>query len=229
MKFGLRLISAQRRNLAFSTALLLAVVAVLTGCEPSPGRVIEEKSKRVRSLEIVLRRHAEGTWGNAAQGEHYRAYCRSPETRSLRHGEDTIGYLYLTPPHFLKSLPIERIHVVSDRLAWGSVYPFTVFVTFNACATVEYLRWDMLPRELRDDTRQDLSGFEEPFFQAATFEPPNGVRLALNPAWFKHGQRVEIVTQDRFKTWQVVQAGEGRAPEKTGGGNSQDTHSSPSK
>jgi hypothetical protein len=41
--------------------LIAFLTVMLSGCEPFPGKVLEEKSKKVGGLEIALVRHAEGT------------------------------------------------------------------------------------------------------------------------------------------------------------------------
>lgn len=192
------------------TRILLVSVGVvsaclLAGCEPSPGRVLEEKSKRVGSLEFLVKRHAEGTWGNSARGEHYRSYCRSPYTKDLRNNELTVSYDYRTAPYFIKNLPINRIYIVDEKIAFGNVSPYDFFCVFDACATgADGWHISKLPPELQSDMVGSLDVDAVPVIENMIFLPPNGIRLDLNQRWFKNGRLVQVSTDDKCKTWKVI-------------------------
>ena len=107
------------------------------------------------------------------------------------------------PPDLLGDLPIKRIHIINNRVAWGSVSGATLFVTFSACEIKYIWRWDMLPSELRDQTRSDLGRFPETLFQSATYDPSTGIRVSLNPNWFKNQQKITVARNHR-SPWEVI-------------------------
>lgn len=194
------------RNSRLTIVLLaLGFASVLLGCEPSPGRVTEERSKRIGSLEIVIKRHAEGTWGNAANGEHYRTYCRSPETKDLLNGELTVSYDYRISPYFINSLPIERVTIVNEKIAFGNVAPYYFFCIFDGCASgARAWHFAKLPPALQSDLQSGLDAAVVPFIDSMIYLPPNGIRLNLNPKWFKDGKLVQVASNDQCKTWDVA-------------------------
>jgi hypothetical protein len=111
---------------------------LLSACEPSVGKAIERVAMDSpdRSTTITVVRYAEGTWGNPADGEHLKVFCKSTylgPTANVNDDGKIIGQSYFVKK--LGAIPKERITVSSNRVIYGTLF-HGFFITIDGCQTV---------------------------------------------------------------------------------------------
>lgn len=173
-----------------AVAVSVASIAA-SGCEPSPGDVVDTRTVSVGSLELALVLRDEGTFGNPANGQHLQLLCR-------RAGDWVQVARRYWVSGGLKRAPIERVVLDASGFFFSDINAGAVF-SFNRCRDVSI--WNgVLPPEFASVKLNDQLGeIDEVVFC------PGGPQTAfrVSAEVFSGGARLWAQSTDAGRSWEV--------------------------
>jgi hypothetical protein len=179
-------------------------MAGLCGCEPTTGDEIDSTEVGTAALTLRVVRYGEGTVGNAANGEHYKVFCKSTETVGRAYPYDLPAPLLMQQYYRVDSLklgrvPAERVKVVDDQIAYGFIGGF--FVTFDACKSVKYWNTDKLPKGFIKENATIV----DPIISKVELGRDGYIALFLNPEALVNGIGAQVVSYNFGSNWQLIE------------------------
>lgn len=182
--------------------VLYLIMVGLYGCEPTTGEEINRVEIGTPALTLRVVQYGEGTVGNAANGEHYKVFCKSTETVGRAYPYDLPSLILMQQYYRVGSLklgrvPAERVKVVDDQIAYGFVGGF--FVTFDACKTVNYWDIDKLPKGFLKENAIIV----DPIFNNVEIRRDGYVSLTLNPEALANRTKAQVISYNFGVNWQL--------------------------
>jgi hypothetical protein len=181
-----------------------AVSAVLTGCEPSPGKVLDARTVNAGPLELQVRLRAERHWMAIPNGQYFELDCRE------RHDEAKSGdWWYIgvgrSASSQLRSAPVERVATDDSGFFLTDLLGGATF-SFGSCR--DHHAWiGKLPERYAalNAHRDILAHIREVHFC------PGGPQLSMQivPEAFTDHRIVWVTTRDAGTSWE---ASEGSSP-----------------
>ena len=205
-------------------ALCLSLIASLPGCERRPGRLLDSAKVSDKGMTFLLQRYAVAHYGyereivfwcTSSGVTHKGSRQEVAKSQKLQIDSDEWLLLFRTSPVEFDAnapaplgLPVQRVRILSPRVAYVDSGPSTVAFTFDACRTKSWLspvnmRQKLFVRGELDEKK--YFRFEPPAFTAHRVAPDeSGICLRLNPHYqTRPDDRFDVCTGDRGETWYV--------------------------
>lgn len=176
----------------------------LCGCEPNAGDEIDRVDIGTQALTLRVARYEEGAIGNPAHGEHYKVFCKSAKTVGREYPYDIqtsvlVQQYYRVGSLKLGRVPAERVKVVDDEIAYGSVGAF--FVTFDACQSVKYWDIDRLPKGFFKENAIVV----DPIINNVEVRHDGYISLTLNPDALANRTGAQVISYNFGDNWQLIE------------------------